>query len=307
MEKPLHNEKRFELQVSKPGLVILVSEPGGGKSHLQRHITSENRKDISHGIVFSPSAFRPVNFEYIPPYTNTEEERKKYRSFKHLHYNNDKLQALLNYQESFPEAERPLAAVWVDDDLCDAKKMFSSPAMISACTGFRQWNLLVIISTQYSNFIPPIVRNCATQVGLFWMDTARAIEACFESYGVEFPSYEEFKAFLMKATQPVKSHKFLWKDKADGGKFTLYLAPAHIAPFRLDFGPDALKEPLDDGKKNKKRKRGPSEKEKEKKRRRGNPFLGALGQHKDALGALPQPEEVQEELRNKGISFGRQQ
>lgn len=136
-----------QLKIFKPGLVLLVSEPGGGKTHLERYIMYENKDDIEYGQVFSPSAFRSVNFDYVPPYENIKEEMNTYHNFKHLQYDNDKLQVFLDYQSTIPKDECKLSVIWVDDDLKESKKMFNSCAMITAYTGFRHWKLLIIICT----------------------------------------------------------------------------------------------------------------------------------------------------------------
>jgi hypothetical protein len=265
-KKPRHNhggisgqmKSEGPLDVSLPGMVVLNSKPGGGKSHLARYLFYLNRHRFAHGIVFSKSAFRPGNLDYIPNFGGTPEDVRQYYNFKHMRYNRDVLKAFLEGQARYPEGQRPLGFIYVDDDVSE-KNMFEDEYIIDAATMYRQYNVLFIIATQYVNKVSTTVRECASQVGLFKMDSKRSLEAAYESYGQEFEDFNDFRDWLNKATTPGTLHNFCWKNKMEDKPWEILRAPANIPKFRLDYGrkPDA-----DKGKKTRKRKRTRSKKEK---------------------------------------------
>jgi hypothetical protein len=244
-EKPIKGEKRRKhgrepgLRVTIPGMVVLNSKPGGGKSHLTRYLMSEYRDQFAHGIAFSRSAFRPGNLDYMPNFEGTPKEQQRYLNFKHLYYEEEVLRNFLDLQAGYPEEERPLGFVIFDDDTSDPG-MWKTSAMQDAATMYRQFNILLIINTQYVNLIPPVIRECAMQVAIFKTDTDRAIQACYDSYGQDFNRREEFQHFLFTATKDAvlgqKEHKFIWKDKEMDGPWRVLKAPTTIPKFRIEYG-----------------------------------------------------------------------
>lgn len=228
-----------QIRVTIPGMVVLNSKPGGGKSHMTRFIMREYRRVFSHGLAFSRTGFRPGNLDYIPNFKGTEEDKKKYENFKHPVYDEEVLRAFLNLQRDYAEDERPFGFVIFDDDTSDPG-MWKTSAMIDLATMYRQFNILVIINTQYVNLIPPVIRECATQTAIFKTDSDRAIQACYDSYGQDFNRREEFQHYLFNATKDAvlgqKEHKFIWKDKDIDAPWVVLKAPEHIPEFRIVYG-----------------------------------------------------------------------
>jgi len=250
-DTPLERTKSCEgLGISLPGCVILNSKPGGGKSHLLRYIMYCNRHKFKHGIVFSNSVFRKGNMDYIPTFEDTPEDKKEYLNFKHPIYDETILMNFLNGQMQYEEEERPLGFVLFDDAITDPGMWMSAP-ILKAATMYRHFNIFLGISTQYINKIPPIVRECASQVGLFWMAGKRSSDAAYESYGQDFDDAKSFARWLDHMTGPANSHKFAWKDKFNEAPWRICRAPETIPRFRIDYGKISEL----DGKKPKKRKR----------------------------------------------------
>lgn len=229
-----------DLKINMPGLIILVSKPGGGKSYMIRYLMYCNQKLFSHCIAFSKSAFRPGNLEYIPDYEGTPEDKKRYMNFKWMMYKDEVLREFLNGQQAYPEEARPLGVIIIDDDISDPH-MFESPAMIDAITMYRHYKIVIIVAAQYVNKLSTTMRECASQVGLFKMDSKRSIEAAYESYGQEFEDHKEFKQWLFAATYPPSEHKCCWKDKMNDKPWEIVRAPDHIPKFRLEYGERASK------------------------------------------------------------------
>lgn len=221
---------RGGLEISIPGMVVLNSKPGGGKSHMLRYIMYLYRDLFDHGIAFSKSTFRTTNLDYIPQFPGPD--AKKNLNFKHLHYKPEILQAFLDGQAADPSK---LGFVVVDDDISDPNMWYSQP-MIDAATMYRQYNILLVINTQHTNRVSTTIRECASQVGLFAMDTHNAIHACWESYGQEFRNDRDFYAWFGRTLGDVKQHNCAWKNKIDGKPYVIVRAPPQIPDFRIEYG-----------------------------------------------------------------------
>lgn len=274
---------RGDLKVSLPGLVILNSKPGGGKSHASRYIMSENRGLFAHGIAFSKSAFNEGNLDFVPDYGGDP----RYLNFRHLRYDGTVLREFLAGQARYPVDKRPLGFVIIDDDISEPG-MFEDEVMIDLASMYRQYNVFALVCTQYINKISTTFRECATQVGLFRMDSKRAIEAAYESYGQDFEDEKSFKRFLQTSTTPSSAHYMCWKDKEGGAPWQVVRAPAVIPPFRIEYGlrPKSSDRRRKGGGKKKKRKKLSEE-------RRPNP----IGSDFAALG-LATEARVQAGLRS---------
>lgn len=231
----LEKERCIHLEISVPGMVVFNAEPGGGKSHAIRSLAYQERKNIKHCIAFSRSAFRKVNLEYIPNYEGTEKQEKDYFNFKHKRFNEARLRAFLDFQESFKEGHRPLGCIIIDDDISDPK-MYQSEAIIDAVTMFRHYNLIIFLSTQYINKFPTVVRECASQVAIFKLNSFRSIRAAYESYAQQFETYNQFRFWLDKVTDPIEEHKLAWKDRRNGKPWQVLRFPKKIPKFRLNYG-----------------------------------------------------------------------
>ncbi len=232
-ERPSECTTPFEINL--PGVLLLNSKPAGGKSHMLRYIFYRYRHLFSYGICFSRTAFRAGNLDYVPDFKGTPEDKAKYYNFKHMRWDPAKLQALLNKQAGFPDECRPLAFVIFDDNISE-KAMWEDPVFIDLVTMFRHYNVFVAIASQYINKVCTTCRECATDVGLFKMDSKRSIEAAYEAYGVEFPDYKTFHAWLNANTTPPELHNCCWKDKANDRPWRIVRAPAVIPEFRLEYG-----------------------------------------------------------------------
>lgn len=214
-------------QTSIPGVYVLNSKGGGGKSHLIRYIMYCLQSIFAWGLVFSHSIFNTENFDYIPD------------AFKHTRYTKEPLLALLNLQSSFPQEGRPPAFV-IFDDCISEKKMWNCPVLFDTVTQCRQYNLVVIISTQHINKVIPAIRENAFQVFIFYAISKNNLEAAYESYGQDFHNYNTFKNFIQQATNPIVNNntirgKFAYKDEVNGGVWRVLRAPPEIPKFMLEY------------------------------------------------------------------------
>lgn len=216
---PASYQDETPLNFSYPGVVIINSKARGGKSHLIRYSMFSNQNKFGYGIAFSKTIHDPTNLEYIP------------NEFKHPAYDEEKLINLMKLQASIPKEQRPLAFVLFDDSISDPKQ-WNSKALEDAVTLFWHFNLFIIISTQWINRVPVAIREGATQVIIFNLDTKLAFKIAYESYGQNFESEKLFKRFVQQHTG---NYRFLLFDKIKTGEWREFRCPPSIPPFTLEF------------------------------------------------------------------------
>ena len=200
-------------------LIIINGKQRSGKSQLISYIMYCNRKNFQYGISFSGTSFDPENLSYIP------------EKYKYMQYNETKLHNLMKIQQSFPKEERPLAFVIFDDCIND-KKQWNSKILLDLLTQLYHYNIVCIISTQYINKIPALLRENARLICIFKTDTLRSLEAAYESYGQNYDTFKEFKNFLLESTG---DYKFIVRDNKDASNFQIMRAPKKIPSFTLNY------------------------------------------------------------------------
>jgi hypothetical protein len=108
----------------------------------------------------------------------------------------------MDIQSEYPENR---AAVIFDD--CLDQKAFASQLFLDLTTQYRHYNISLFICTQYGFRIPPVVRECASRVGIFRLTTERSLKAAYESFGAFFKTYDEFRSYVIDETG---DYKFVW-------------------------------------------------------------------------------------------------
>jgi hypothetical protein len=214
----------FPLPISIPGVFILNSKAGGGKSHLISYLFYELgyvRNQLAYGVAFSKTIHDPHNLYYIP------------MKYKYPHYDEQVLRNLMDIQSNIPKEKRPNAFVLFDDCISD-RKQWNSPVLLDAITQCRHYHLWIVISTQAINKVPNPIREGAFQVAIFYTDTKRSLEAAYESYGQDFENFASFKNFLQQHTG---DYRFLFKNKCKNSDnaWKVYRCPPHIPHFVLKY------------------------------------------------------------------------
>jgi hypothetical protein len=207
------------MQVSVPGVVIINGKARDGKSHLAHHLMYHARDYIDYAVSFSTTAFNEENLSFMPA------------EFKHRGYDTEMMQKVLDKQEALKDLGT-IAAIIIDDNSGDGK-MWSCKRLALAVTAFYHFRLLVIICVHHINKVPPLIRQNATQVAIFGLDTKSTIKAAYESYGQEFDSLNEFKAFIFRSLS--HRYNFIYKDKEHGSGWILCRAPAEKPEFYLNY------------------------------------------------------------------------
>ena len=212
-----------KLNLELPGLYMICGLQGGGKSHLIRFMMYENRAKFDCGIVFTNTAFKDGNFDYVD------------RRFVHREYSEEVLKNLKGiFSKQIESGKKPRGFVVFDD--CLSGRQWRSAELVSLVTQVRHYNITVVISTQYVKAIPPLFHSNAFKVYMFFMGGQAAMKALYEYYGQLVGTFEEFKAFFTGATAP--KHQFLEYDCRNGGadvasRFKVMLAPPKIPNFHV--------------------------------------------------------------------------
>ena len=121
------------MNLQSPFFTIVSGMPMSGKSSCIRYIMCENNIKCTNdpfqfGVVFSNTAFENA-FDYIP-------KKNVYGS-----YNPQVLQNLMDIQQ---ETGAKYKAFVIFDD-CLSTKAFSSQLFVNLTTGYRHWNISIII------------------------------------------------------------------------------------------------------------------------------------------------------------------
>ena len=196
------------MEFSIPGVVLICGSQGSGKSNLLQHIMKISQPKLKYGIAFSHTAFRDGNLGYIP------------QKYVHTQYKPEIMANLMKIQASLPDKNRHPAFVVLDDCMIDS--WVNCKYFNQMITQVRHYNLFVVITTQYVNKIPPVIRENAMQVCMFKASTKRSINALYESFGQKFETQEEFKQFLYRNTE---DYKFILYKSADVS-YVIAKAPA---------------------------------------------------------------------------------
>lgn len=214
----------MSIKIDSPGITIICGLQGSGKSHLIKYLLYQMRKKFDWGIVFTQTGFAGDNFDYIP------------KQFIHAKFSVEALVSLKNIHKKLIEAgKKPSAFIILDDILFG--NHWKNEVFLNIMTQVRHWGLTVLLSCQYPQSIPIMIRTNAFQVAVFGAATARALKGLFESYGQMFNSYEEFRRYIMDNTG---NHCFVWYNSRGTqatveGRYSVMQCPAEIPHFLLKF------------------------------------------------------------------------
>lgn len=213
----------MSLQLQPPFFILINGSIGHGKSHLIKYIMSKHRKQFDYGIVFTQTWFKEGNFDYVP------------EEYVHKDYDENILKNFMNIQSKLIKKGISKQTFCILDDVLDTQT-FNNKYFKRLITTLRHFQISVIISTQYCNSIPPIFRNNVMGTAIFKSDMNTQLRALFESYGMNFNNFNEFKNYVMTNTG---NYNFIWYDKKTNGdikdKYKVMRCPKKIPEFMLEF------------------------------------------------------------------------
>lgn len=170
-----------------------------GKSYLLKYIiyTASHKKKIDHVLLFTNTSFNN-QYDYIP------------EKYIHPAYDSEIIQNYMNLQRELIESGEESNGLIVFDDVL-GQAQFNCKQFITLVSQFRQFKISIIICSQSVSQIPLHIRNLAQYAFIFRFEAERVIKACYESFGVLFDNWQEFKKYLLNATN--EKHKFLFYDR----------------------------------------------------------------------------------------------
>lgn len=216
----------MDLDFDSHFILSIFGIPRSGKSHCLKYIIYKYSKmqKFDHMLLFTNTSFNN-QYEYIPD------------DYIHPAYDENVIHNYMEFQKQQILEGKESRALIVFDDCLGSEEQFASKKFLTLISQYRQFHISIIICSQSVSAIPLNIRNMSQYVILFRYESKRAIEACFESFGVLCHDWKDFKELLLKATDG--KHKFLYynRDKSIEGRDKAYKSlkcPA-IEEFKLDY------------------------------------------------------------------------
>jgi len=218
------DEDSKQLTVNMPGVAIVNSKQQGGKSHLLRYLYYKNRDKFAWIIAFSNSKDGEDNLDWFD---------KKYqctflKSDDPKYDGRTVLMNAVNEQKKQPKGSRKIGGIIIDDD----RSGFNTNELKLVCTQAFKYDLWVWISVHNAGDLTAGIREQATDVAIFEVETKNSFRVLYENYGQNYYTQKDFEETVKANTG---DHKFLWRDVKGGKPFQLWRCPPIIPKFFIDF------------------------------------------------------------------------
>jgi len=215
--------------IKPPCLIVVAGKSKRGKSYLIKYMITMLclNKKFKFGLVFCKTKFN-CGYDFI-------EDNKVIEGYKEDILKNY-LQALQKYGEDHPLTAKQRAyniktnippSFIVFDDIIGQMDL-NAGFMSEFITTYRHYNITLIVATQYLHKVPVLFREQADICVMFYQNTKKSIDACYENYGQEFDNAKKFKNFLIdKTSKPY--HCLIYIEDGDdiNTKYMEYKAPSN--------------------------------------------------------------------------------
>ena len=221
------NDKFINEIIKPPCLIIVAGKSKRGKSYLIKYMLTMLclNKKFKFGLVFCKTKFN-CGYDFI-------EDNKVIEGYKEDILKNY-LQTLQKYGEDNPLTNKQKAygiktnippSFIVFDDIIGQMDL-NTNFMSEFLTTYRHYNITLITATQYLFKVPPLFREQADIAIIFYQNTKKSIDACYETYGQEFENAKNFKNFLIEKTSKLY-HCLIYIEDGDNieNKYIEYCAP----------------------------------------------------------------------------------
>ena len=195
--------------IFSPCLTIYLGKIGSGKSNLIMNLlekkSSPYHKFFKHIWLVSPSA--RYDDKMADLVQELDEEKKYYSDL-----NNDVLKEIYDRNQAILEAwtekknkKSDLNNLLILDDCIHAIKGNKSVLLNEIVTRLRHIRLNIWITSQKYNFIPTIIRNQISQMGIFRTENQHELKTIMEEIGCDHNKF--LKAYEFSTLEPFS---FLW-------------------------------------------------------------------------------------------------
>jgi len=211
------------LSILKPKqLLVFAGSSEQGKTHLIKSIIIDMclRGDFNFGIVFCPTKFNK-SYDFI-----------KNQNLVIGNYNEN---ILKQYLKKVRDNGNPPNFIIFDD--CAGEMNLVDGFGKQFISTFRHYNCSVFISTQYIYSVAaPVVREQTNRAFIWKQNTKRAYDALYESYGLAFEDFKDFKKTLDTITaEQYRCMVYLKEETEIKKKYLSYKASEKIPDVQLKF------------------------------------------------------------------------
>jgi len=179
--------------------VILVYAPkGGGKGVMLNNLVFRfwTMENIGSLFYISPTIKSDKTAHYF---------REKYPNTLYQEYSDELINDIVRYQKNTPEEERDRCIV-ICDDCVDFSQ--NRNALSYLCTRARHNSITPIIASQQIRSVNKLIRNQASEVICFKMNSEEEWETFYTTYGAIFTDKKTFKKITNYAWR--KKYNFLY-------------------------------------------------------------------------------------------------
>lgn len=227
-QKPIDSDDPIFKIISLPAVFAMVGSPKSGKTHCMTWLLKNYLKygAFDFGIIFTGTKFSG-QFSFIdnPNLIIAGYDVNVLRKF---------LRKLRDYR--LANNGMPAKAFIIFDDMV-GQVPWQTELIENLFTTYRWYGVSIFISTQYIYKVPPTVRTVTSYAFIWAQDNKRCYDAIYESFGMAFDDYYDFKRVLDDAVK--MQYRCLFYNQAEREiekRFAQYLAPARIPDWRFRFG-----------------------------------------------------------------------
>jgi hypothetical protein len=214
-------------QIKLPCVNAYVGAPKSGKSWAIKHqvVSLLLQKKLQFGMVITGTKFNGA-FDFI---TNQNMVIAGYDEAILKKY----LRKLKEYR--IANGNKPASAFLILDDML-GQIPWETGIIIHMLSNYRHYGLSIFIATQYIYKISPTTRTVADYVFIWGQDNKRSYDAIYDSFGLMFEDYNDFKRTLDAITEVEFQCMIYRKDKRKKEeRYGYYKAPDDIPEVKFDF------------------------------------------------------------------------
>lgn len=220
-----NNDPIFDM-LKLPAVFAMVGAPKSGKTHAMKHLNIHFLKngDLQFGMVMTGTKFSN-QFDFIQD-----------NNMIISGYDGSVLKSYLRKLKEYRlKNNKPAKAFLVFDDMV-GQIPFESELILHLFTTYRWYGLTIFISTQYIYKINPTIRTVADYAFIWAQDNKRCYDAVYETFGLMFDDYNEFRHTLDSITSEQYACLFYNKDKrSKNERYNGYKAPPEIPDLKFQF------------------------------------------------------------------------
>lgn len=172
-------------RVQVPSINLVIASPGGGKSHyIKSEIYALSRSGaFGYGICICPTARNTGGYDFMP------------QDHVYTRYDSSIIDHLMKTQSENIRRGKNIQAFLILDD-CLAIIKWNDKIVSELITTYRHYGITIFIATQYTMSMPPIIRECATNVMIFSLFTDKSVGTVKDTFIYNIDTIANTKKFV---------------------------------------------------------------------------------------------------------------